>query len=73
MLSRREPVPSEEAGSDWEKSGRAVRFKASPFGVDLTTGWVKSGTGPAAMIGDFAYSLSGIGLHGEVLYQAEGN
>lgn len=66
-------VPSTDPGSDWEKSGRAVRFKASPAGVDLTAGWVKRGTDPAAVTGDFAYSLSGIGLHGEALYQSEGN
>ncbi len=66
-------VPSTDTRSDWEKSGRAVRFKASPAGVDLTAGWVKHGTDPAAVTGDFAYSLSGVGLHGEVLYQSEGN
>ncbi len=66
-------VPSTDPGSDWEKSGRAVRLKASPAGVDLTAGWVKHGTDPAAVTGDFAYSLSGVGLHGEVLYQSEGN
>ncbi|MCL4516170.1 MAG: hypothetical protein M1379_11390 [Firmicutes bacterium] len=66
-------VPSTDPGSDWEKSGRAVRFKASPSAVDLTAGWVKHGTDPAAVTGDFAYSLSGVGLHGEVLYQSEGN
>lgn len=62
-------VPAET----WEKSGRALRVKTSPAGVDLTAGVVQKGTEPVAYTADFACSLSGVGLHGEVLYQAEGN
>jgi hypothetical protein len=57
----------------WETSGRALRLKASPGGVDLSLGVVQNGTETASAIGDFACSLSGIGLHGEVRYQSNGN
>jgi hypothetical protein len=57
----------------WEDSGRALRFKASPAGVDLTVGLVQNATDNTVTIADFACSLSGLGIHGEALYQAEGN
>lgn len=57
----------------WDLSGRALRLKASPGGVDISLGVVQNGTQTAATIGDFACSLSGVGLHGEVRYQSEGN
>lgn len=57
----------------WEDSGLALRFKVSPSGLDLSLGMVQNGTDNTATIADFAYSLSGLGIHGEVLYQAEGN
>jgi hypothetical protein len=60
-------------GDDWNGSGKALRFKMSPGGLDLTAGWVKPKEAPTAFIGDFAYSWSGVGLHGEALYQTEGN
>lgn len=60
-------------GQNWESSGRALRLKASPGGVDLSLGVVQNGTQTAATIGDFACSLAGVGLHGEVRYQSEGN
>ena len=58
---------------DWNNTGKAVRLKTSPGGVDLTAGWVQPEAGDPAWIADFAYSVAGIGLHGEVLYLAEGN
>ncbi|MCL6590826.1 MAG: hypothetical protein K6U80_12855 [Firmicutes bacterium] len=65
-------------GDDWENSGKAVRLSASPGGVDLTLGWVEMAKGglaasPHATTFDFACSLAGVGLHGEAVYQAEGN
>ncbi len=57
----------------WETSGRALRIKASPGGFDFSLGSAQNGLDPAAITGDFAYSLSGIGLHGEVLYQSGAN
>ena len=57
----------------WENSGRALRFKVSPAGVDLTLGLAQNGTDSAATTADFAYSLAGVGIHGETLYQAKGN
>ena len=60
-------------GASWDSSGQAVRVKTSPFGMDLTLGLVKPGTDDTALTTDFACSIAGIGLHGEVLYQKEGN
>ena len=60
-------------GQSWDSSGRAVRLKASPGGVDLSLGVVQNGTQTPATIADFACSLSGVGLHGEVRYQSAGN
>jgi hypothetical protein len=60
-------------GDDWNDSGKALRFKMSPSGLDLTAGLVKPKEGTTAFTGDFAYSWSGVGLHGEALYQTEGN
>lgn len=57
----------------WDSSGRALRLKASPGGVDLSLGVVQNGTQTAAAIADFACSISGVGLHGEVRYQPDGN
>ena len=57
----------------WEDSGRALRFKISPAGLDLTLGLAQKGSNSTATLADFAYSLSGVGIHGEALYQAEGN
>jgi hypothetical protein len=57
----------------WDSSGRALRLKASSGGVDLSLGVVQNGTQTAATIGDFACSLAGVGLHGEVRYQSDGN
>jgi hypothetical protein len=56
----------------WDTSGRALRLKASPGGVDLSLGVVQNGNETAATIGDFACSLSGVGLHGEILSQVDG-
>lgn len=70
------PVTGQIIGAwddDWKLTGKAVRLKSSPGGVDLTGGWVQPESGEPAWIADFAYSVSGIGLHGEVLYQTEGN
>lgn len=60
-------------GDSWEDSGRALRFKASPAGIDMTLGLAQKGTDSAATIADFAYSLAGVGIHGEALYRPEGN
>jgi hypothetical protein len=57
----------------WETSGRALRIKASPGGFDFSLGSAQNGLDPAAITGDFACSLSGLGLHGEVLYQSGAN
>lgn len=57
----------------WDLSGRALRLKASPGGVDLSLGVVQNGLQTAAVIADFACSLSGIGLHGEFRHQPDGN
>ncbi|HEX3046996.1 MAG TPA: hypothetical protein VHY08_19740 [Bacillota bacterium] len=58
---------------DWETTGKAIRFKASPGGVDLTLGWVDPTIGSEAKTLDFAASIAGIGFHGEAAYQSEGN
>jgi hypothetical protein len=59
-------------GFDWDNTGKAIRIKASPGGVDLTLGWVDP-LGAEAKTLDFAASVAGIGLHGEAAYQSEGN
>jgi hypothetical protein len=58
---------------DWNSAGRAIRFKVSPGGVDLSLGMVQDGEQSSAAIADFAWSILGIGFHGEASYQADGN
>ena len=66
-------IVPDSASLDWESSGRALRVKASPGGVDVALGVIQKGTIAPSYTGDFAYSLAGLGLHGEVRYQSEGN
>jgi hypothetical protein len=66
-------VTPDSASQDWDGAGRALRFKASPGGVDLSLGAVQDGDQSASTIGDFAYSIAGVGLHGEARYRPDGN
>jgi hypothetical protein len=63
-------IEPDNPDSGWNQ---AVRAKFSPGGFDFTLGYINPVSEPDAVIGDFAYSLSGVGLHGEVLYCWEGN
>jgi hypothetical protein len=57
----------------WESSDRVIRFKLNPSGFDLAYGLIQNHAGQIDQIFDFAHSISGIGIHGEAFYQAEGN
>lgn len=68
-----DPKDRDLENRNWDSAGRSIRFKVSPAGVDLSLGVVQDGDQSTSTIGDFAYSIAGVGFHGEARYQRNGN